>query len=221
MIDFVWNALISIFDYFFAQNAPMTILILVAGIASFHILRTRELRILKPLEAEKNAAGLLKEQMQLVEDNLDDFHATLYGLYRKERKKYVGRDSLEMDSDTFMHSLQLWGVQGKIRNEIRRFFRDNHLADKTDSEFHVYKDMRKEHVWSQVVKGINEYWFGGMVEPSRSDMYDIHQENKDKILSIIDKIFDQGRDKAIEYRRALQKNQRRFGPFDIITGGKL
>jgi hypothetical protein len=224
MIDFIWTALTNTFSYFFAQNAPMTIVVLLATVTSTVALRRRERRIIEPLEADKNAKRLLQLQMELTDDKVDQLHAVLYGLYRHERKlrlEQTGvpnpRAHLEMDWQTFMHSLQLWTVVDEIKNEIRRFFRDNHLAEKTDEEFHVYKDLRRGQVWTRMVKAMNVYWFSGMTAPSRSDMFDVHEKNKKVLFEIVDHIFDEGRRIAVQYKKMLdQKDKRSFNISDFM-----
>lgn len=223
MTDFIWNALTSIFDYFFQQNAPMTITILVASLTVAISLKRRENRILEPLEADKNAKKLLQLQMEHTDDKADALHAKLYALYRDERRRRLEdagvpdpRAHLEMDWQVFMHSLQLWNVADEIKNEIRKFFRDNHLAEKNDEQFHVYKDMRLAQVWTRMEKAINIYWFSGMNAPSRSDLEDIHNKNKSDILKIVEEIFDDGRVIACQYKKLLDNNnKKRFSLADF------
>lgn len=212
MIDAIWEILLRIFTYFFAVNAPMTIMILGLGVGLWYYLRVREASILQPLELANHKAQLIKLQMDMAERLLDQLHAKLYGLYRHQRRVALesqgmstteARDHLEMDMATFMHSLQLWGVHGVIRSEIRSFFRDNHLADRNEADFREYLIRRKSDVWTAMVAAISEYWFSGMVSPSRSDMYDIHEQNQNDILGLIEEIFVLGRKIAIEYHEKL------------------
>jgi hypothetical protein len=223
MIDAIWEILVKIFDYFFAINAPMTIMIIGWSGGLWYYLRMREQSILQPLEVAKHKSILIKIQMDMAERILDRLHAMLYGLYRHQRRVALeaqgmttteARDHLEMDMPTFMHSLQLWGVHGAIRSEIRSFFRDNHLADRTEKDFKDYLNVRKADVWTALVAAMNEYWFSGMTSPSRSDMYDVHEQNQNDILDLVEEIFVEGRRIAIEYQEKLSpKIRQKFADF--------
>lgn len=209
MADAIGEIILRIFDYFFSQNAPMTIAMFGITLANVVYLRNKEYSIVLPLKVSKIQAELIKLQMDMAEKYLDSLHAKLYGLYRHQRRIALesqgmttteARDHLEMDMPTFMHSLQLWGVHGVIRSEIRSFFKDNHLADRDEENFRAYLERRKDDVWTAMVQAMNEYWFSGMTAPSRSDIYDCHEENKKDILLIVEGIFIEGRRMAIEYK---------------------
>jgi hypothetical protein len=222
MWDAVSYIVVQIFDYFFAQNAPMTVMLIGLGAANFMYLSQREKHILVPLKVEKAQSELIKRQMDMAEYPLEKLHSKLFGLYRHERRMALeaqgmstteARDHLEMDMHTFMHSLQLWGVHGVIRSKVRQFFKENHLADKDDNEFKVYLERRKKDVWNAIVQAMNEYWFGGMTAPSRSDMYDCHEKNQDDIMRILEEIFIEGRVMAIKYQAGLKKSGFRLWGF--------
>jgi hypothetical protein len=234
------DVLVSIFDYFFQQNAAMTILVsVIAGAAYFaywkykrddkkrkeeieqeHETRVKYLidKVITPLSLRDRKNELIKLQMQYADDALDELHGYLYGLYRTSRKEQLeaegcdtARSELDMDFEVFLHSLILWGVHDRVKSEIRGFFRDNHLASMTDPEFHVYLENRMKRVWTKMVKAIDEYWFGNTSGPNRSDIFDLHDSNKDSILKIIEDVFIEGRATAIKYHgdheTALESNK--------------
>lgn len=225
MADVIWTAITNTMDYFFDQNAPMTVVIVIMGVSSYLFLKQWRHHVLRPLEDSANTSALLKLQMQIVEDSLDEFHETMYDIYKRARESYLARDAspdnvvvLEMDMQTFMHSLELWGVQGVVENEIRKFFRDNHLAEKTEAEFEIYKDMRKRHLWNRMVKTLNRYWFGGHTNPTRAELATIHLERKEDILATIDEIFIEGRRLAIDFQNAQKKKKKVFSIGDFNGG---
>ena len=225
MIDFLWNILTDVWTYFFQTNAPLTIFVSMFIAGSTYHYRQKERTLVQPLVINENARRLLQLQMDLADDTINELHAYLYGLYRHERRLAMeaggvadGRAYLEMDWQTFMHSLQLWGVVEEIKTEIRKFFRENHLAERSTAEFTIYKDMRKRQIWSRMIKAMNSYWFSGMGIPSRSDIYDVHEDNKDKIFEIIDRVFDEGRDIAIQYRDVADSRKKTWSMSDFIKG---
>lgn len=218
MIDFIFEQLGKIFDYFFAVNAPMTIIVLGLTGGLFYYLKSREASIVRPLEIANHQAILLKKQMDNAENPLDELRSKFYGLYRHQRRLGLeksgmtvdeARFQLDADKDTFLHSLQLRGVHGALRNEIRAYFRENHLADKSEAEFENYIEKRKKQVWTVVVNAMNDYWFPGMIDPSRSDMFDVHEESRDSLLRIVEEIFREGRRIAQDYRAEIASKESR------------
>jgi hypothetical protein len=208
MIDIFVTIALRIFDYFISQNAPMTIAIVIGCGSLYLYLNKRERMILEPIEQSKYAADLMKLQMNMLDDSLDRLHSVLYSIYRAVRKRMMeedgddkARDNLEYDTFVFMHSLQLWGVQGAIKNEVRRFFRENHLASMDEDKFNAYLTFRTDQMWTKLIQVIDEYWFSGMVRPNRSDLYDIHEKERDRIMSVIRDILTAGRKIAIEYAK--------------------
>lgn len=232
------EVLVSIFDYFFQQNAGMTVLItVVAGIGYFaywkykrdakkrreeleeeHSERVKDLidRVITPLSLRDRKNDLMKLQMEYADDALDEFHGFLYGLYRTARKEQLelegdidARGNLDMDFEVFLHSMVLWGVHDRVKSEIRGFFRDNHLASFSEVEFKVYLDNRMKRVWTRMIKAMNEYWFGNTSGPSRSDVFDLHDNNKEAIMKIIEDIFLEGRQVAMRYHQEHQGDANR------------
>lgn len=216
MLNTIAYIIKTIFDYLFAQNTPLTIMMFsMAGMMVWY-LRKREQQIIGPMEQSKNAAELLKLQMTMVDDSMDELHAYLYGLYRHERKLALQaegnpdpRGTLEIDWQTFMHSVQLWGVHAIIKNELRKYLRDNHLSDKSEDEFQIYMELRLRNIWARFILAVNEYWFSGMDKPNRSDLYDTHEKNKDQILRIIKDIMIESRRIAIKFKQMKTAKQPR------------
>jgi len=217
MTDAVGHMMTQIFDYFFAQNAPMTIMITLILVGVFVYFRYWATLVLRPLRISEAKSELIKRQMDMAEAPLDRLRGKLYGLYRHERRLALeaqgmsvteARDHLDADMHTWMHSLQLRGVHGSLRAEIRKFFRDNHLATRNEEDFRKYLAQRTQDIWAVMVEAMNMYWFSGMTNPSRSDLYDAHEKNQAMVFEIISEILIEGRKLAIEYQAELSTEKK-------------
>lgn len=211
-MDYLLKILYNIFEYFFKLNAPMTAMVVALTGTLVMYLKSRESSIVRPLEVSHHQQTLLKKQMDNSEGPLEEARAKLYGIYRHERRLGLektglttdeARFRLDNDIETHTHALQLKGVHGVLRNEIRTFFRDNHLADKSETEFEAYVEKRKKQMWTVLVETMSEHWFSGMTDPSRSDLFDVHEVNKDAIFRIMEDIFREGRQIAVKYQESM------------------
>ena len=82
---------------------------------------------------------------------------------------------------------------------IREAFKENHFGDKTPKDFDAYKEDKIEFLISKTTEFLNVVYFY-QEDIKRSELYKLNQDIVPKAIKLMNDIFENARDVAIDDR---------------------
>jgi len=128
------------------------------------------------LHVRAGSCELIRLQMEVSEVYIQKVVFAAFSHYLDMRKERTGEDIiLATDIESACYNLTLFKVSEGVKDEIRNFFRANHLAEMTDAEFELYIRTRTDQIILTMTELLDKLYFPGC-DPSRKELYEYNQE---------------------------------------------
>lgn len=144
---------------------------------------------------------LLKQQMLKVEETIINFKKILIENYMSLKAEIVGKEArinIMNDRDVHHYDFVLFRVMMDLKDRIRFFFHENHLAEMTETEFNMHIDERAELIANEFTEKLDMYYYFDS-SPTRVELYDSQDKLRSAGLEMIKKSFREGRKLAIDF----------------------
>lgn len=158
----------------------------------------------KPLQCLRGRAGaceLVRLQMEAAEKVISKKKAEAYSQYLSIRKiKLGGKGSLAKDQDSLHYKSVIYQVADGVKDYVRYFFRENHLAEMSDAEFELHIEKRAETIITEA-RELLELLYYSESEPDIIELYDYNK--KHLVPSLKDGVkeaFRTGRKLALKFK---------------------
>lgn len=98
--------------------------------------------------------------------------------------------------------------KNKVQSFFRRFFKENHMAEKSEKEFEEYKKDRVAQIIATNKAFFEEHYFANIFTPSVMEVNAIHVPLYAQIEVYLGKAFDKARDISIDYQKEIIKKKK-------------
>jgi len=163
----------------------------------------KKAKAVTPLQCLYGRAGactLTRLQMEYAESAISEMKANSYSGYLKIRKeKLGGKAELAKDRDAHHYNAVLYQVWDYVKDMMRYFFRENHLADMTPSEFELHAQKRVDTIMTSLTERLTLLYYPDS-NPDRIELYDYNMQYIVPSIKIMLKdIFVEGRKLALQF----------------------
>ena len=141
---------------------------------------------------------LVRDQMNYAEERMDAIEAILLPVFLRELRKVKGgdRDGLVTTHEAVDYRNCLSILREKLLTVARVMFRENHLAEKTEADFHAYVQAKKQLFTRRATAVLNDI-FPPETDPSREDVYEANKEVERELDAEVEALIREGRRIAI------------------------
>lgn len=159
------------------------------------------------------SSNILPEQMKYAESKATEIRIVLQKAFFKLLADI--KDSEEFNylesEDYHVYRLCLRSIYEDLKDYVRICFRENHLSDKTESDFKEYVNLKIDDVFQKTTELLNELYKGKIVTRSM-----VHKSNQDilPILRVLlSEIFYKAREISISTQEQITKEEDEFDAF--------
>ncbi len=152
------------------------------------------------LRGRGGSCELVRLQMEKAEQIITDVRTEAIAHYMRMRKEELGsKEGLANDREVHHYRGTLCQIESEIKDRIRYFFRENHLAEMDDSQFNIHITKRAEEIINIMVHQMDLLYYPGS-NPDRIKLYDYNMTHLvPKIKEGIYEAFREGRVLAIQF----------------------
>lgn len=150
---------------------------------------------------------IIKEQMRIAEEHLDEIENSMLVLYLKLSNELNINNACIDNIDTKRFVLFNSHLKNRTTNSIRTFFRENHLTIMTDKEFEAHIKERAKLIIRKLTSFFNEWYISDGL-PTTTEFYGAFvKEELSKAANGIEHIFRKGRIVSHNFKNRKYKNE--------------
>lgn len=160
-------------------------------------------KISKPVICLRGRSGsceLIRLQMEQAEEIIQAIRGRAISVYMTKRKEILGtKEGLYRDRDIHHYTATLFQVEQRVKDDIRNFFRENHLAEMTEDEFNSHAQKRSSLIVTKITEYLDQLYYPES-SPDRVALYDLnHTKLVPDVLKGVEEAFRAARKLAIDF----------------------
>lgn len=181
--------------------------------------------VIKAMElAGDTEAKIAQVRITTIEEQMKYLEASSVEMIRKILAVFVSllsdrtQDEVVTHPEFTTYQATLKFVEGTLRDVCRKWFRENHFAEKSREEENTYIEQKVSTVMTLTTDLLNTYWRGKTIP--RSDLYKANRELEDELRKEIEDVFRHAFEISRRSYEEVSKLRNRYESFvrETITG---